>query len=102
MIEKTKIYKDKIAQMAKQLDDQKEINKNKDNTVENLLARMDELSAALAAKNSEISSLRTEVSKLNEELEGFRVNKPKPATSSKHSKNFSANVKEKCIIVRIL
>ena len=66
MLEKTKIYKDKINQMGKQMDDQKDIIKSKDNAIENLLGRMDELTDSLTLKNQEIGHLRKELQAMKE------------------------------------
>lgn len=61
MIEKMKIYKDKISEMSKEIEDQNGIIQSKDKTIENLLTQMDILTTSLADKNKEVNSLKEEV-----------------------------------------
>jgi len=89
MAEKTKIYKEKINQLSKQLDDQKEIIRSKDNAIENLLARMDELTESLAGKNDEITALKTEISSLKTETP-FTKNDYRSKASSSSAKSTKA------------
>ena len=59
--EKAKIYKDKISQLSKQNEEQKELLRSKETTIENLLARMDELMESISTKNNEINSMKEEM-----------------------------------------
>jgi chromosome segregation ATPase len=90
MVEKTKIYKDKINQMTRQMEDQKEVIKSKDNAIENLLTRMDELTAALTSKNDEISTIKYELTNLKEEFEVLKNERKNKNSTLTKTKSLSA------------
>jgi len=63
-----KISKEKMAQMSRQIEDQKDVIVSKENAIENLLARMDELTNSLTSKNNEINNLKSEINSLKNEV----------------------------------
>jgi len=63
-----KISKEKMAQMSRQVEDQKDVIISKENAIENLLSRMDELANSLINKNNEINNLKNEINSIKNEV----------------------------------
>jgi len=92
LVEKMKISKEKMAQMSRQIEDQKDVIVSKENAIENLLARMDELTNSLTSKNNEINSLKSEINSLKNE--SIKVNK-EPKLDLKGSGSLYAKIRDK-------
>lgn len=81
--------------MTKQVEDQKEIIKSKENAIENLLTRMDDLTAALTQKSEELANMKRELS-MKDDILNVKDNKQRPMTSSAQStKTLSLTTKDK-------
>lgn len=72
MAEKTKIYKEKIDQLADQLETQKGIAKQKESAIDNLLLKLDALAGANQEKSNQIIALKSETRALREQIEKLK------------------------------
>lgn len=66
MVEKTKIYRDKISELCKQLDAQKDIVKQKETAIDSLLLKLDSLADSNQNKTKQITTLNNEIKLLKE------------------------------------
>ena len=110
MTEKTKIYKEKILQLSKQLDTQRDIVKQKETAIDSLLTKLDGLADSNYKKTSQITTLRNENKLLKEtvpishylsltlsQMEGLRRDaRASPHVSHSHKNSLDA-LKERAI-----
>lgn len=68
MTSKSKAYKEKINQLQKHIQEQKEIIKQKDSTIDNLLDKMDSLTGSKEEKSNEVMTLKNEVRYYQEQV----------------------------------
>ena len=86
LAEKNKILKEKIDQLAKQLDIQKDIVKQREAAIESLLAKMDGLESSNQDKINQIVTLKNELKLLKDQAQLPRKeNRPTSSSSAYHS-----------------
>lgn len=69
LAEKVHGFENNAIQLTKQIEDQREELKAKDNTIESLLLRMDNLTQTVTSKNNEMILLKAEISSLKDEVD---------------------------------